>query len=138
MAINNNPYEKYKNMQIQTATPGQLILMLYDGAIKFCKLAKKGIEDKNLMDANKYLIKIQDIVTELMISLDMKSGGEIAKNLYTLYDYMMSRLLEANMKKDPLIIDEVQKMIEELRDAWGEAVKKTGGVKSTGGNAVKP
>lgn len=130
MAAINNPYEKYKNMQIQTSTPGQLILMLYDGAIKFCKQAKKGIEEKNLMDANKYLIKIQDIVTELMISLDMKSGGEIAKNLSTLYDYMLSRLLEANMKKDIAIIDEVQKMFEDLREAWGEAVKKTGGVKS--------
>lgn len=133
MAIaNNNPYDKYKNMQIQTATPGQLILMLYEGAIKFCKLAKKGIEEKNLMDANKYLIKVQDIITELMISLDMKAGGEIAKNLYSLYDYMLRRLLDANIKKSAEIVDEVQGLIEELKDAWAEAVKKTGGIKPSG------
>jgi flagellar protein FliS len=129
--IQNNPYDKYKNMQVQTATPGQLILMLYEGAIKFCKMSKKFIEEKNYMDANKYLIKTQDIVTELMISLDMKAGGEIARNLYSLYDYMLRRLLDANMKKDIEVVDEVQKMIEELKDAWAEALKKTGGVKPT-------
>ncbi len=129
MAFSNNPYDKYKNTQIQTATPGQLILMLYEGAIKFCKFAKKGIEDKDVMVANKYLIKVQDIITELSLSLDMKAGGDIAKNLYSLYDYMNRRLVEANIKKDIEIIEEVQKMIEELKDAWAEAVKKTGGLK---------
>ena len=85
---NNNPYAQYKNTQIQTATPGQLILLLYEGGIKFCKLAKLSIEEKNIMNANNYIIKIQDIVSELMSSLDMKSGIDIANNLYSLYDYM--------------------------------------------------
>lgn len=124
----NNPYDKYKNTQIQTATPGQLILMLYAGAVKFCKFAKKGIENNDVMTANKYILKVQDIITELMVSLDMKAGGDISKNLYSLYDYMLRRLLEANMKKDAEILDEVQGMIQELQEAWSGAVKKTGGV----------
>ncbi|OQY10521.1 MAG: flagellar export chaperone FliS [Fusobacteriia bacterium 4572_132] len=126
---NNNPYSKYKNTQIQTATPGQLILMLYEGAIKFCKFAKMGIEEKNLDSANRYLIKVQNIISELRISLDMKAGGEISQNLNSLYDYMQSRLLQANLKKDVKILTEVQEMIEELKDAWSQAVKSTGGIK---------
>ncbi|BDU49909.1 flagellar export chaperone FliS [Haliovirga abyssi] len=129
MAFNNNPYDKYKNTQIQTATPGQLILMLYEGAIKFCKFSKNAILEKNISDSNKYLIKTQDIVTELMISLDMKSGGDIAKNLYSIYDYMLRTLVTANMKKDISKITEVQELLEDLKLAWMEAVKKTGGVK---------
>jgi len=127
-----NPYDKYKNTQIQTATPGQLILMLYQGAIKFCKISKISIQDKDLLKANKYLIKVQDIITELTISLDIKSGGEIAKNLSSLYEYMNRKLLEANIKKDIEIINEVQSLLEELESAWQEAVKKTGGLKPRG------
>lgn len=129
MAYTNNPYDKYKNTQIQTATPGQLILLLYAGAVKFCKLAKKAIEENDIMQANKYIIRIQDIVNELMVSLDMKAGGEIAQNLYSLYDYMLRKLVDANLKKDVSQIDEVEKMIDELKESWSMAVKKTGGLK---------
>jgi flagellar protein FliS len=128
MALN-NPYEQYKNTQIQTATPGQLILMLYQGAIKFCKIAKFAIEEKDLIKANKFLIKTQDIVTELSLSLDREAGGEIAKNLSSLYEYMNRKLLEANLKKEIEPIEEVQNLLEELEGAWQEAVKKTGGMK---------
>jgi flagellar protein FliS len=132
---NNNPYNKnnayaqYKNTQIQTATPGQLILLLYEGGIKFCKLAKLSVDENNIMNANKYIIKCQDIVTELMASLDMSKGGDIAKNLYSVYDYMLTQLVEANLKKDKQKLDEVQKLLEELRDSWKVAIKNTGGVK---------
>ena len=126
---NNNPYAQYKNTQIQTATPGQLILLLYEGGIKFCKLAKVSIEENNIMNANNYIIKAQDIVSELMNSLDMKSGIEIANNLYSLYDYMLTKLIDANLKKNIDDLEEVQKLLEELRDSWKIAVKNTGGVK---------
>ena len=129
---NNNPYAQYKNTQIQTATPGQLILLLYEWGIKFCKLAKGSIEENNIMTANNYIIKAQDIVSELMSSLDMKSGIEIANNLYSLYDYMLTRLIDANLKKDVDALDEVQKLLEELRDSWKIAIKNTGGVKGGG------
>lgn len=124
---NNNPYAQYKNTQIQTATPGQLILLLYEGAIKFNKLAKLSIEKKNIMDANKYILKVQDIISELMSSLDMKSGADIAENLYSLYDYMMSKLVDANLQKDIKSLDEVEELLEELRDSWRVALKNTGG-----------
>lgn len=129
---NQNPYAQYKNTQIQTATPGQLILLLYEGGIKFCKLAKASVEENNIMNANNYIIKIQDIVSELMSSLDLKSGIEISRNLYSLYDYMLAKLIDANLKKDVDAIDEVQKLLEELRDSWKIAVKNTGGVKGGG------
>lgn len=98
MAIT-NPYEQYKTTQISTATPGQLVVMLYDGAIKFCKMAKLGIEQKNIETANNNLIKVQNIIQELKISLDMKAGGELSETLDALYEYMLRRLIEANMKK---------------------------------------
>ncbi len=129
---NNNPYAQYKNTQIQTATPGQLILLLYEGGIKFCKLAKLSIEDNNIMNANNYMIKTQDIISELMASLDVNKGGEIAKNLYSLYDYMLGKLVEANLQKSKEAIEEVQKLLEELRDSWKVAIKNTGGVKTSG------
>ena len=128
MAIT-NPYEQYKTTQISTATPGQLVVMLYDGAIKFCKMAKLGIEQKNIETANNNLIKVQNIIQELKLSLDMKAGGELSETLDALYEYMLRRLIEANMKKDIKIISEVQKNLEELREAWVEAVKQTGGIK---------
>lgn len=128
MAIT-NPYEQYKTTQISTATPGQLVVMLYDGAIKFCKMAKLGIEQKNIETANNNLIKVQNIIQELKLSLDMKAGGDLSETLDALYEYMLRRLIEANMKKDVKIIGEVQRNLEELRDAWVEAVKQTGGIK---------
>jgi flagellar secretion chaperone FliS len=128
MALN-NPYEQYKNTQISTATPGQLVVMLYDGAIKFCKMAILGIENKNVETTSNNLIKVQNIVHELKISLDKKAGGDISETLESLYEYMMRRLIEANMKKDDKIIKEVQVMLEELREAWVDAVKQTGGLK---------
>lgn len=131
MAVN-NPYAQYKNTQIQTATPGQLILMLYDGAIKFCKLSRKSMEEKNMSNVNRYLIRVQDIISELSLSLDMKLGGEISKQLKSLYDYMIGRLVDANLQKNIAILDEVQEMIEELREAWIEVIKKTGGVRPRG------
>ena len=124
-----NPYEQYKTTQISTATPGQLVVMLYEGAIKFCKLAKMGIEQKNVQTANNNLIKVQNIVQELKLGLDMKAGGEIAKTLDSLYEYMLRRLVEANIKKDAIIISEVQSSLEELKEAWVEAVRQTGGIK---------
>lgn len=128
----NNPYAQYKNTQIQTATPGQLILLLYEGGIKFCKLAKLSIDESNIMNANNYILKVQDIISELMSSLDIKKGGEIASNLYSLYDYMLGKLVESNLQKNKEGVEEVQKLLEELRDSWKVALKNTGGLKGSG------
>lgn len=120
---NTNPYNQYKQTSIETASPEKLILMLYDGAIKFINQAKIYMDEKNIEETNKALIKTQNIISELIIGLNMDTG-EIARNLYNLYDYFQRRLVEANTKKDTHILDEVLGYLEELRDTWAEAVTK--------------
>lgn len=118
----NHAYAKdtYKNNQILTAPQNKLVVMLYDGAIRNLKLSKIEMENKDLNKVNEYLQKTQDIVFELMNTLNLEVGGDVAKNLYSLYDYMYSRLIEANIKKDLEIINEIQGFLEELRDAWAQ------------------
>jgi flagellar secretion chaperone FliS len=122
-----DPADSYKETQIKTATPGKLIVMLYDGAVKFINLALDQITKKyaGYDKVSGYIIKTQDIVTELMVSLDFEKGGQIAKNLFGLYLYMNRRLIEANIQKDPGILTEVKKLLTELRAAWLTASQKT-------------
>lgn len=133
--MSTNPYQKYKNAQYETASPEQLLLMLYDGAIKFAQQSKKALEEKNLEDANNRLKKTQDIINELIVTLDMEQGGEVAQNLYNIYDYMNRRLIQANIRKDPEIIDEVINLLRDIKDSWEEVIKKMrqGVVQSAGG-----
>lgn len=126
---NINPYNQYKQTSVETASPEKLILMLYDGAIKFINQAKISMDEKNIEEINKALIKTQNIISELIIGLNMDTG-EIARNLYNLYDYFQRRLVEANTKKDTGILDEVLGYLEELRDTWAEAAAK---IKSSSG-----
>jgi flagellar protein FliS len=118
-----DPFQKYKQTKIETASPGKLVVMLYEGAVKFLAQAKDALQKKKYDTVNDNLIRTQNIITELMLSLDM-SRGEIARNLYLLYDYMNRRLIEANVKKDLKIMEEVEGMLRELLGAWEEAVKK--------------
>ncbi|MDW7674420.1 MAG: flagellar export chaperone FliS [Bacillota bacterium] len=120
MALN-NPYQQYQQNNVYTATPGELTLMLYNGAIKFLKQAKVAIEEKNIEEANNKICRVQDILAELMSSLNMDI--EISNNLYALYDFMNNRLIEANIKKESKMIDEVEGMLVELRDTWKEVIK---------------
>ncbi|MBC7331534.1 MAG: flagellar export chaperone FliS [Synergistetes bacterium] len=118
-----NIYEQYRQTQVQTAKPEQLLLMLYDGAIGFLKRAKVAIEERNIEEAHTFLVKTQDIIVELMVSLNMEVG-ELALNLFRLYEYMHHRLVEANINKDTKPIDEVLRMLQDLRDTWDMAIKK--------------
>lgn len=118
--------EKYLQVQVQTATPEALVTMLYDGAIRFLRQAKANLSSKRLQEANYFLIRAENIIVELNTSLDM-SRGEIPASLRKLYEYMLTRLIEANTKKDMAMIDEVIGMIQELREAWVEALKSLGG-----------
>lgn len=120
-----NPYEQYRKAGISTASSGKLILMLYDGAIRFLKEAKNGLSGNKLDLANNNIIKAQNILTELMLSLNM-DVGEIAQNLYSLYDFMNRELIKANAKKDVKPLDTVIRMLGELRGAWEVAVRETG------------
>jgi len=111
----------YKQTQVNTASQGELILMLFDGAIRFANQAREMIAAGDLEGANAKLIRAQDILTEFMISLDMDQG-EIAKNLYQLYDYIHDCLVRANIKKDVELIDQAVRLLTELRDTWRQVV----------------
>ena len=116
-----DPYMQYQKNEINSAEPGQLTLMLYNGAVKFNKLAIKSVEEKNIEKANHYIQRVQAIILELMATL--KPEFEISKNLMSLYDYINRRLIAANVKKDKQILMEVHKLLEELRDTWSQALK---------------
>ena len=113
----------YESLQIETAGPEQLLLMLYDGAIRFLNEAIRAMAEENWEVSNAKLIKAQNIVSELMASLDMKLAGELGKNLFKLYDYLHYRLVQANMKRDVAMIDEVLTHLRDLRLTWAEAIK---------------
>lgn len=120
MALNKAVYQ-YQQNSIMTATPEELTLMLYNGCIKGIRLAKIGLEDKDYEKANLYMCKAQAIIRELRATLDMKY--DISKNLYELYTYFLDRLIEANVKKESSILDEVEQFVSDLRDTWAEAMK---------------
>lgn len=120
-----NPYQQYRTTSIQTASPAKLLLMLYEGLIVFIKKGKQEIESGNLVQAHNFIVKAQDILTELMSNLKMEYP--ISQNLFQLYDYMKQRLVAANIKKDTEILDEVLTFAEELRDTWAQAAKNIKG-----------
>ena len=120
----NNAYQQYKQAQYETASPEKLLLMLYDGAIKFAVQAKEGIKDNDYELANEKIKRVQSIINELMVTIDMDQGGEIADNLYNLYEYMNRRLIQANIRKDSEIVEEVLDLLREMKEGWEEATKK--------------
>ncbi|NRF93675.1 flagellar export chaperone FliS [Paenibacillus frigoriresistens] len=112
---------KYLENTVQNATPAQLLIMLCDGAIRFCKLGIEGINQKKYDDANKYLFRVQDIIKEFIITLDQNST--IAEQLLPLYEYFIQRITEANTKKDPNPAIEVLGFLVELKETWLQAAK---------------
>ena len=123
-----DPVNAYKEIQIKTANQIRLIVMLYDGAIRHVNLAIDACGDGHRRyDAiNSHLITAQDILSELMASLDFEKGGVLAKNLFSLYSFMNRRLLDGNLKKDPVPLSEVKKMLGDLREAWDEISTRKG------------
>ncbi|MCR4435051.1 MAG: flagellar export chaperone FliS [Clostridiales bacterium] len=120
MAIN-KAYNQYKENSIFTASPEELTLMLYNGLVKFIMQAQQAVDEGNMENANESIIRAEDILREFQSTLDMKY--EVSNNLMLLYDYMYRRLMEANVKKDRAILDEVLDFSRELRDAWTQAMK---------------
>lgn len=122
-----NPYakqaEQYRKQQIETASPEEVLIMLYDGAIRFLNVARKAIEEKDIEKSHNNLMKAQNIIIEFMNSLDMELGGEIAFNLYRLYEYLHHRLVQANIKKDVAMVDEVLDHLKSLKATWEEAIR---------------
>ncbi|NPV01576.1 MAG: flagellar export chaperone FliS [Brevinematales bacterium] len=115
-------YKNYREIEIETASGLKLVVMLYAGAIKFLNLAIDGINERKLDIANNNIIKVQDIISELITSLNFEAG-EIAHNLYSLYVYINRRLLEANLQKNSEILLEAANLITTLKDAWDILLK---------------
>lgn len=119
----NNAYKTYKSNSVTYASKEQLLLMLVDGAVKYTKLARKSIESKNVKDAHKYLIRCQDIFTELMVSLDLSKAGAWGADLMKLYEFINSQLVQANFKKDVGLLDKIIPLVEQVRDMWYDVYK---------------
>ena len=118
----NNGFNAYKNNSVNFASKEQLLLMLLDGAVKFTKRGRLAIVDKDIQLAHNSLSRVQDIFTELRVTLDT-NAGEWAKQIFNVYGFINEKLYEANIKKDEKIIDEVLPLIEEVREIWNEAYK---------------
>ena len=116
-----NPYAKYNNSKILTASPAELTLMLYDGAIKFCNIAILGIEQKDIQKAHTNIVKVQNIIEEFRSTLDRKYP--VAEDFDRVYVYLLKRLLEANVKKDAAILEEVNTHLRSMRDTWKEVMR---------------
>ena len=118
----NNALNAYKNNSVTHASKEQLLLMLVDGAVRFAKVARQAMADKDIKKCHENIIKTQNIFTELMVSLD-QNAGEWAVQMFKVYDFIKEKLVEANIKKDMKIMDEIIPLIEDIRETWHEASK---------------
>lgn len=117
----NNPYSQYLENQVTTATPGKLLVMTYDAAIRFIKLAAEKMTEHKLDEQSANIIKAQNILLELISSLNTKVDPQLAANLHSIYNYMFDRLTEANLHDDQQALAEVLDIMTELRSTWAEA-----------------
>ena len=117
-----NPYNIYKQNSVNMASSQQLLLMLLDGAVKYTKIARMAILNKDIARAHKELVRVQDIFLELMINMDKNT--KYMEDLYNIYDFIKNELAKANIKKDITIIDNTLPLIEEIRDMWYEVDAK--------------
>lgn len=117
-----NPYGEYQRNKILTASPAEITLMLYEGAIKFCNIAIMGIEQSDMEKAHTNIMKTQRIIEEFRNTLDRKY--QVAEEFDKIYVYVLQRLFEANIKKDKEILEEVNTHLRSLRDTWKEVMKR--------------
>ena len=116
----NQGYAAYANSKVMTASPAELTLMLYEGAIKFCNIAIVAIEENDIEKAHKNIVKVEHIIEEFQSTLNRKYP--VAKDFDEVYSYLMTRLREANYKKDKEILEEVLKHLRTMRDTWKEVM----------------
>jgi flagellar secretion chaperone FliS len=123
MSAIRDPYQSYRQTQVETADQATLLLMLYSGALKFLGLARKAMAEDDVEETNRLLGKVQDILCELMSSLN-PDLPDISGGLFQLYEYMHHQLVQANVKKEGAPIEEVEKMLNILLEAWQEAIRQ--------------
>lgn len=119
----------YRANAILTASPGQLVLMLYDAVLNSLALAQEAFgrpaeDPRRIESINRHLLKAQSIITELQLGLNLNGGGEFAATMHRLYDYHNRRLLEANLRKDVAPVREVERLVRQIRDAWAEMLTR--------------
>ena len=122
--IQQDAQENYQATQISTATKEQLLLITYDIGIRSCQIAEGALEEKDYELSNKELVRAQSVIRELMVTLNVERGGEVAENLMRLYDFMHRYLVQANIDKDASKVSIVANMLKELRQTWEEALMK--------------
>jgi flagellar secretion chaperone FliS len=124
-----SPAQYYITQSIMTASPGQLVLMLYDGALRFMAQARAGFalpteSYQRIETVNTGILRAEAVLRELRDNLDLTNGGEVAENLDKLYDYYLRRLLEANLRKDETALVEIEGLVRELREGWAEMLQQ--------------
>jgi len=122
--MSNNAFQKYKNTAITSASREKILLMLYEGSIKFVKRAIKACEDKNIAERGLNIGRACDIVMELNNTLDHKVGGELSANLEKLYVFITDQLTKANITGDPKYLQDALKILETLNEGWVQAIEK--------------
>ncbi len=123
--MTNKGYAAYANNKIMTASPAELTLMLYEGAIKFCNIAIDAIEKKDISKAHTNIVKVENIIEEFQATLNHKYP--VAKDFDNVYAYLHQRLVEANIRKDKDIVAEVLEHFRTMRDTWKEVMRRAGG-----------
>jgi flagellar protein FliS len=120
---------RYRTTAVNTATPGQLVLMLFDGALRFMATAAAGFEEPALPRrfeiVHNNLVKAQNILRELQTTLDLEAGGQFSERMFALYDFMVTQLAEANLRKDPRPIRTVTRLLAQIRAAWAEMLAQS-------------
>lgn len=118
-----NPYSNYQKTQVITSSREKILLMLYEGAIRFTKHAHKDLLDGNIASKGKYVSKSTAIISELMATLDFEAAGELAKDLESLYVFMIDKLIEGNIKNDPECFLVVENLLRTLYEAWKDVIE---------------
>jgi len=117
----------YQTNDISTSSQGQLILMMYDGALQAVNQSIQCMIGKKVAEQSRYILKAQDIINELSLALDMKQGGEVAKTLEQLYQFVLNQLIQANITSDTMYLESIIKVLTPLRDAWSRISEATTG-----------
>jgi flagellar protein FliS len=135
-----NPYQQYRATKVETAGSVDLVVMLYQGAVRFIRLAVEALGRDDLKTAHTNFVRAQDIIVELLGSLNREDGGQIASQLAAIYDYCFRQLVTANIKKDPVPAREVIGILRELGTAWQEiaAQQRLAQANATGAGRVLP
>lgn len=116
-----NPYATYQYNSVNTSTPGELTLMLYNGCLKFIHQAQSALENNNYQEMNVSSQKAQAIITELMVTLD--TSYPLSQNMLTLYEFINNRLIDGNIKKDVKMFEEASAIITDFRDTWKQVIQ---------------